>query len=59
MPRISRRIPYRGQRNEPAYLVQTLEALARIRGISPSRAAEATTANAFRLFNLNSVRAGG
>lgn len=45
-------IPHRGQRNEPAYVVKTLEALARVRGISPSRAAEATTANAFRLFNL-------
>jgi TatD DNase family protein len=46
-------IPHRGHRNEPAYVVQTLEALARVRGISPSRAAEATTANAFRLFNLS------
>lgn len=45
-------IPHRGQRNEPAYVVKTLEALARVRGISPSRAAELTTANAFRLFNL-------
>ncbi len=46
-------VPHRGRRNEPAFVVQTLEALARIRGISPSLAAEATTANAFRLFNLN------
>jgi TatD DNase family protein len=45
-------IPHRSQRNEPAYVVKTLEALARVRGISPSRAAEATTANAFRLFDL-------
>jgi TatD DNase family protein len=45
-------IPHRGHRNEPAYVVKTLEALARVRGISPSRAAEETTANAFRLFNL-------
>jgi TatD DNase family protein len=45
-------IPHRGQRNEPAYVVKTLEALAQVRGISPSRAAEATTANAFRLFAL-------
>ena len=45
-------IPHRGQRNEPAYVVKTLEALAQVRGISPSRAAETTTANAFRLFNL-------
>ncbi|MBN2575260.1 MAG: TatD family hydrolase [Deltaproteobacteria bacterium] len=46
-------IPHRGKRNEPAYVVHTLEALARVRGISPSRAAELTTANAFRLFNLS------
>ena len=45
-------IPHRGQRNEPAYVVKTLAALARVRGISVSHAAEATTANAFRLFNL-------
>ena len=45
-------IPYRGKRNEPAYVLQTIEALARVRGISTSRAAELTTANAFRLFNL-------
>jgi TatD DNase family protein len=46
-------VPHRGRRNEPAFVAQTLEALARIRGISLSQAAETTTANAFRLFNLN------
>jgi TatD DNase family protein len=46
-------VPYRGKRNEPAYVVKTLEALAQVRGISPARAAETTTANAFRLFNLS------
>ena len=45
-------IPHRGKRNEPAFVVKTLEALAQVRGISASRAAEATTANAFRLFDL-------
>jgi TatD DNase family protein len=45
-------IPHRGKRNEPAFVVKSLEALAQVRGISPSRAAEATTANAFRLFRL-------
>jgi Tat protein secretion system quality control protein TatD with DNase activity len=34
-------------------VAQTLEALARIRGISPSQAAETTTGNAFRLFKLD------
>jgi TatD DNase family protein len=47
-------IPHRGKRNEPSYVVGTLAALAQVRGISPSRAAEATTANAFRLFDLKS-----
>jgi TatD DNase family protein len=46
-------VPHRGRRNEPAFVFQTLEALAQIRGISTERAAEVTTANAFRLFNLN------
>jgi TatD DNase family protein len=45
-------VPHRGQRNEPAYVVKTLEALANVRGVSLARAAEATTANAFRLFDL-------
>jgi TatD DNase family protein len=45
-------IPHRGKRNEPAYVVKTLEALAQVRGSSPGRIAEATTTNAFRLFNL-------
>jgi TatD DNase family protein len=46
-------VPHRGRRNEPAFVVSTLETLAQVRGISLSQAAEATTANAFRLFNLN------
>lgn len=45
-------IPHRGQRNEPAFVAKTLEALAQVRGIPLAHAAEATTANAFRLFRL-------
>jgi TatD DNase family protein len=52
-------IPHRGKRNEPAYVLHTLEALARVRGVTPSRAAEQTTANAFRLFNLPAPQAPG
>jgi TatD DNase family protein len=46
-------VPHRGQRNEPAFVLETLKALAQVRGISLGAAAEATTGNAFRLFNLN------
>jgi TatD DNase family protein len=44
--------PYRGKRNEPAYLVHTLEVLARIRGVHTDVMADATTENARRLFGL-------
>jgi TatD DNase family protein len=42
--------PYRGKRNEPAYVPQTAKVLAAARGISPEAAAAQTTANFFRLF---------
>ncbi len=42
--------PYRGKRNEPAYVPETANALAAARGISPEAAATLTTANFFRLF---------
>jgi len=45
-------IPYRGKRNEPAYVVKTLELLARLRGIEVEEADRATTANTRRLFRL-------
>jgi TatD DNase family protein len=45
-------IPHRGQRNEPAFVAKTLEALAQVRGTSPARAAETTTSNAYTLFRL-------
>jgi TatD DNase family protein len=40
----------RGQRNEPAYIVETLTTLAQVRGTSLADAAAATFANAQRLF---------
>lgn len=46
-------IPHRGKRNEPAFVAHTLEALARVRGTAPAKTADTTTANAFRLFDLN------
>ncbi len=43
---------YRGQRNEPAYLVETAKVLAQARGISLEEIAKLTTANAMRVFSL-------
>ena len=42
----------RGQRNEPAYIVNVLETIARLRGEDPEAIAAATTRNAERLFKL-------
>jgi len=44
--------PYRGKRNEPAFVVRTLEVLARIRGVEPDRLGAQIAANAARLFRL-------
>ncbi len=43
---------WRGQRNEPARLPVVLEAIAALRDASPEHIAEATTANAERLFGI-------
>ena len=45
-------IPYRGKRNEPAFVVRTLAALAELRGISVDEADRITSENARRLFAL-------
>ena len=45
-------VPWRGQRNEPAYVVQTIRAVAEIRGESAQLVAAATAANAARLFGF-------
>ena len=43
--------PYRGARNEPAYVVETAKILAETRGISLDTIAKQTTENFYRLFS--------
>ncbi|GAB4523771.1 MAG: TatD family hydrolase [Anaerolineales bacterium] len=42
--------PYRGQRNEPAYVALVAHKIAALRGLSPQEVAQTTTENAARLF---------
>ena len=43
--------PFRGKRNEPSYLRETIFMIASIRGCTPDLVAEKTTENFFRLFS--------
>ncbi|MCE5233009.1 MAG: TatD family hydrolase [Mizugakiibacter sp.] len=45
-------IGHRGQRNEPAHLVEVLDCVAALRGVEPEALAAATTRNAEELFGL-------
>lgn len=44
--------PYRGKRNEPLYLLYTAREISMLRDITIDAIAEATTANAVKLFNI-------
>ena len=44
-------VPYRGKSNEPAYIVKTLEQLARTKGVDAETMAIAKNVNFFRLFS--------
>jgi len=43
--------PYRGKRNEPAYVVETAKVLADVKGVTIEEIWQATTDNFFRLFS--------
>lgn len=45
-------VPYRGKRNEPAYVLEVARAMAQIKGISIEQMAEITYNNAVRFFNI-------
>ena len=43
-------VPFRGKRNEPAYVAHTAKVLAEVRGTEPEQLADLTTENFRRLF---------
>ena len=45
-------VPFRGKRNEPAYVVESARQLAAVKGLTPEELADVTTENARRLFRL-------
>jgi TatD DNase family protein len=48
-------VPYRGRRNEPAYVVQVAKTIAEAKGVPLAEVAEATRRNTERLFRLEAV----
>ncbi len=45
--------PFRGRRNEPAYLTHTVARVAALRNLGPDEIADVTTANARRIYGVN------
>ena len=50
-------VPYRGKRNEPAFVAETARVLADLKGLDPTAFAEATSRNVERLFGKLPSRA--
>jgi len=48
-------VPFRGRRNEPAYVVETARSIAGLRGLAAEEVGRVTSANFKRLFNLEGV----
>jgi TatD DNase family protein len=46
-------VPFRGKRNQPAYVPHVAAEIARLRGIASEEVAQATTDNFFRLFKID------
>jgi TatD DNase family protein len=51
-------VPHRGRRNEPAFVAETCNAVARLRGEDPAETARYTTLNAHRFYRLDEIRPG-
>ncbi len=47
--------PWRGKRNEPSFMVNTVAEIARLRKVSPEDMARITTLNARRLFGIGTI----
>ena len=45
-------VPYRGKKNEPAYVVETARKVAELKGLSLEEVAEATSLNAARVYRF-------
>jgi len=45
-------VPYRGKRNEPSYIIETVKKLAELKGVSTEKMAEQIWHNAQRIFTL-------
>ena len=44
-------VPYRGKRNEPAYVAETAKVVAEVRGVTPAQLGAQTSDNVLRLFS--------